>query len=84
MVSAVSETCAVLPCAEVTQCPLKGGCIHKASHVIEPMRTESVVVYNPMTGGRRDLEVTAEEDGAATQRRWDAARKRYEGSRIPR
>ena len=75
-----SETCAFRPCGDVKVCPLKGGCIHQASHVTEQMSTRSVVVYNPMTGGRRDLEVQAEEDGAATQRRWDAARKKYRAS----
>ena len=82
----MSETCAFLPCAEVKRCPLKGGCIHKASHVVEPMPmpTSSAVVYNPMTGGRRDLEVQAEDDWAATQRRWDEARKRYDDARSGR
>lgn len=76
----MTQTCAFLPCAQVARCPLNGGCLYK-SHKAEPMRSDTVVVYNPMTGIRRDLEVTAEEDGAATQRRWDLAREKYEAGR---
>ncbi len=40
---------------------------------------ERRVVYNPMTGGRRDLEVEKEDGAAAvkTHKRWGAARVKY-------
>jgi hypothetical protein len=40
---------------------------------------ERKVVYNPMTGGRRDLEVDKEDGAAAvkTHKRWGAARVTY-------
>ena len=39
---------------------------------------ERKVVYNPMTGGRRDLEVEKEDGAAAakTHKRWKAARRK--------
>lgn len=40
---------------------------------------ERKVTYNPMTGGRRDLEVEKEDGAAAakTHKRWGAARVKY-------
>lgn len=40
---------------------------------------ERTVVYNPMTGGRRDLEVEKEDGAAAakTHKRWGAARVKH-------
>lgn len=51
-----------------------------ARRLYEPDPTdERTVRYNPMTGGRRDLEVEKEDGAAAdkTHKRWGVARVKY-------
>ena len=71
-----SDSCAFLPCDQVTECSLAGGCIHGRALAL-PDNRPSTVAYNPMTGTRLDLSVTGDDEAGVAEAQWAAKRKAY-------
>jgi hypothetical protein len=70
-----TDSCAFLPCDQVTECSLVGGCVNRQGHKRAPLGAAPTLHYNPATGGRYDLEIKTEDPGATE--RWTNKRIAY-------
>lgn len=70
------DSCAFVPCHQVDECSLVGGCIH-TRRLAPPDSRPSPVAYNPMTGTRLDLSVTTDDEPGVAEARWAAKRAAY-------
>jgi hypothetical protein len=76
----IVDSCSFLPCDQVEECSLVGGCIEKRSTTrAAVVEGRSFVQYNPMMGTRLDL-LVHDEPTADAAKRWDAARRKYLGA----